>query len=237
MAASGSRRAAPTAIFPERTGRGRAGGGKSAGPAGRMCRPRRRREEAMLAPFCLRSRPGLLPHGRGRGRAGGAAASAERRDPPRSAALPPRPPSRSGIRGASLCSAAMMLGRLSLSAPLRRVVPLRRAGMERRRRRGATRCPTERTARASPRAIAAAPRFRKVAAVPRVSSRLPPPEEGRSSPSSLPAARCGRTRAPRGASGPFRGELSHAGSADHAAPAPSRCRSFIPGRDGRTGGL
>ena len=229
MAASGSHRAAPTAIFPKHTGRGRAGGGKSAGPAGRMCRPRRRQEEAMLAPFCLRSRPGLLPHGRRRGRAGGAAASAERRDPP-----PLSPPSRSSIRGASLCSAAMMLGRLPLSAPPppRGAAPPRGDGAAPPRghavlgRANRPRLPT--CDRGGGGSALLKGRRRAAGFLPFAAA------GGRAqrSPSSEPAARCGHTRAPRGATGPFRGELSRAGSTERAAPTPSCCRSFIPERDG-----
>lgn len=78
------------------------------GPGRADVQARRRREEAMLAPFCLRCRPGFPLRGAGRGalRLGGGAG-------------PPRRPSRSSIRGASLCSAAAAMMRRRLPRRLR----------------------------------------------------------------------------------------------------------------------
>lgn len=174
-AASASHRAAPTAIFPSHTGRGRAGGGKSAGSAGRMCRPQQQQEEAMLAPFCLRS-PARPPSpraqaGPGGGRCGlGGAAGPPPPPPPALPEQHPRslivlrrrrhdasPPPGLGAAAAAWCCPA---------AP----------GMERRRlgrrcrglpARGATRCSGGAAMEPpvpSPRAIGAAAGFLKVAA-------------------------------------------------------------------------
>lgn len=252
-AASASHRAAPTAIFPSHTGRGRAGGGKSAGSAGRMCRPQRRQEEAMLAPFCLRS-PARPPSPRAQAGPGGGRCGLG------GAAGPPPPPSRSSIRGASLCSvAAMMLRRLLLSAPPRPrgAAPPRGDGA------GPARPGKPRGAGAAmeppapaPRAIAAAPGFLKVAA-PWVSSR-PPPREGHSAPlppsrpavlrplpaplahvlsvpARLSAVGGGQRVRPRGKLPPNAGEPygkrgGGAVSVRHC-PAASRGRSFIARRD------
>lgn len=180
---------------------------------------------ALLSPLPARPPSPRAQAGPGGGRCGlGGAAG-----PP-----PLSPPSRSSIRGASLCSAAMMLGRLPLSAPPppRGAAPPRGDGAAPPRghavlgRANRPRLPT--CDRGGGGSALLKGRRRAAGFLPFAAA------GGRAqrSPSSEPAARCGHTRAPRGATGPFRGELSRAGSTERAAPTPSRCRSFIPERDG-----
>lgn len=171
-AASASYRAAPTAIFPSHTGRGRAGGGKSAGSAGRMCRPEQQQEEAMLAPFCLRS-PARPPSpraqaGPGGGRCGLGGAAGPPPPPlpeqhPRSLIVLRRrhdaspPPALGAVAAAWCCPAGRGWSGAGRAAAAAGACPPEEA----------TRCSggaaTEPPA-PSPRAIAAAPGFLKVAA-------------------------------------------------------------------------
>lgn len=146
----------------------------------------------MLAPFCLRCRPGFPPRGAGRGalRLGGVAG-------------PPRRPSRSSIRGASLCSAAAAMMRRRLP---RRPRPRGAAGP---RGDGAAETRGARAARAVPRAISA---FRG---------------RGCPRPQRFPHVRPPRPRGERQSCPPARAGPCGTRTGRCSASAASRCRSFI----------